>query len=95
MGIMFSGCKALKSIRKLNVSKVSNFNGMFDNCDVLSYVGLYSTNSVNIVNAVNALPTHTDAEENAYVIDISSNDANIINELFNLSRDGWTIKTTV
>lgn len=87
----FDCCPSLKRIEELNVSSLENANLMFDECDDLNYIKLISDDASKIELAVAQLVTHSSAATNDYIIDLSGNTSEILDNLTNLTRDGWTI----
>jgi hypothetical protein len=91
MSRAFDCCPRLERIEELNVSSLTSANLMFDQCDNLNYIKLISDDASKIELAVAQLITHSGAAANDYIIDLSSNTSEVLNNLTNLARDGWTI----
>lgn len=85
----------IERITGIDVSSCTDCTYMFNNCGSLKYIELTanSADKIRFIISNSWLPNHAGAAENEYVIDISGCSPEVLAELTDLAKDGWTIKT--
>jgi hypothetical protein len=92
---LYYGCVSLEKIEGLDVSSVDTVIDMFKDCNKLYYVKLFSTDAQRLNNVISQLPSHPDANEYDFIIDLSDNSNTVIEQYLNtfIPPSGWSIIT--
>ena len=92
---LYYGCVLLEKIEGLDVSSVNTVTDMFKKCNKLNYVKLFSTDAQRLNNVILQLPSHPDANQYDFIIDLSDNSNTVIEQYLNtfVPPSGWSIIT--